>query len=224
MPRFNRFNRRRFRRRRPMRNMFRRRMPIVSTSNLSLTSRPKITDIYKFCRFEPETILSEGAVPNLGGLFFALALLPSPTEFADMFAEYMITKIELYFYPKTNAVTPSTNTVQTTVSQFYIAYDPTNASTPANTGEVRQYTSCKSFYGNRPFKYTIYPRAQLAADSAGGVVEAAQTHKRQWISTTQTTVRYYGAKYAIPANNNTSNVLNSWTFSPRYTIVCRNPK
>lgn len=177
-----------------------------------------------FRRFAgPDSVLQQTTADLLVGQDFRLTDVQGYTELTTLFQEYMITKVEIYFYPKANVQQTTTTAVQTSVPFMYFVFDPNDASAPANLDALRECGNCKLRYGYHKFKLTYYPRvAQAVYD--GAFTAFATGSKRQWIDTSYPSTRYYGLKYGISGSDNTSSLVNSWVVNYRYTIACRRVK
>lgn len=177
-----------------------------------------------FRRFAgPDSVIQQTTADLLVGQDFRLTDVQGYTELTNLFQEYMITKVEIYFYPKANVQQTTTTAVQTSVPFLYFVFDPNDASAPGNLDALRECGNCQLRYGYNKFKLTYYPRvAQAVYD--GAFTGFATGSRRQWIDTSYPSTRYFGLKYGISGSDNTSSLVNSWVVNYRYTIACRRVK
>lgn len=172
---------------------------------------------------EPDSVIQQTTADLLVGQDFRLTEVQGYTELTNLFQEYMITKVEIYFYPKANVQQTTTTAVQATVPFLYFVFDPNDASAPGSMNQLRECGNCQLRYGYNKFKLTYYPRvAQAVYD--GSFTGFATGGRRQWIDTSYPSTRYYGLKYGISGSDNTSSLVNSWVVNYRYTVACRRVK
>lgn len=88
---------------------------------------------------------------------FLLAPLINSAEIAALWDRVMIDKVELtmdFIAAKaaTGGLTPC--------PKMFICNDPNNAGTGSTLDFVKQHTTCRALYGERPHKHTVYPKHQ----------------------------------------------------------------
>lgn len=170
-----------------------------------------------------DQVIQQSVADLLVGTDFRLTEVLGYTELTNLFQEYMITKVEVYFYPKANVQQTTTSAVQDSVPFLYFVFDPNDASAPANLDALRECGNCQLRYGYNKFKLTYYPRvAQAVYD--GAFTGFSTGSRRQWIDTSYPSTRYFGLKYGVSGSDNTSSLVNSWIVNYRYTIACRRVK
>lgn len=190
-----------------------------------LTRRQPDNQVFIFTRYAPENILTEAAAPVLTAAQFSLSQLTNYTEFTNLFQEYMITKVEIFGFPKSNIQATTTSAVQTFTPLVWLAFDPNDVVSPGSISEIQEMAGSKVFYGYKPFRFTIFPKVKVPAYITSAPTFGYSTAKKvTWIDTSNPTVPHFALKMGLPGNNNSASNFNSYAFNWRYTIACRRLK
>lgn len=188
-----------YRRRAPRR---RRRRTRRTTRTRTSTRRPsrtvgKLTEssTYKFKRSLLYQTISPTAAPlaTFGGFAFRLSDIPSPTDFGNLFDQYMLTGVKLNFIPQ---MTDNTST-STNAGTFLYYYDYDDAtSTGLTLDTFYQKMSLKMRQSaNRPFSLFIRPKASMSAVSSVSGNQVAQLPVT-WLDMISPDAIHYGIKWA----------------------------
>lgn len=186
-----------------------------------LTKAPSGGTVYRFTRWATNTLtFNEGLVDYLNAIQFQLSNVSGVSDFTNLYQEYCISKVELFWYPKANVKGSTTVAAQTTSSIVYTAFDPNDIVVPATLQELKEMAGCRTHYGYRPFKLTIYPKVALAAYD-GAFTGFATPKGYTWLNTDYPTIRHYGLKFGLAGNDSSTVLYNSYSIEMKFTLAFR---
>lgn len=158
--------------------------------------------------------------PYLTASSYQLSDLPGVTDFANLFDQYMITKVELRFFLQ---IDPS---AQAAASAFYPklvwAIDRDTATAPASLNEIYEYGNSKSavLLPTRPVKIVFKPSV-LGLSYQSAVASTYTPKYNQWVDMSNTSTPHYGLRWAI---DNFTNTNYSLIVHSKYTFACKNTR
>ena len=195
--------RRSFRRRRPLRRTRRvyRRRRAFRRSRINATYRT-----YKFNRTIYGTIYGPNATQGneaiaARGFEFQMLDLPNYSELVAMFDAYMITGIQIKFFPPNQNVDNAL-----TRGELYYYIDDDDSVPPVDMNEVlqRQDFKVRNLNDTTPFKiYIKNPAVKFDVQNLGGV----SPKRRQWIDFANLNIKHYGLKTMWHTQKNINNML-----------------
>lgn len=152
---------------------------------------------YKRSVFYENIVTVDNTVNYSNSWGFTLGMLPSASDFTNLYDEYCITKAVLKFIPKISQATlqSGVTTGNSLLTQIHTAidYDDSNSLTNATAlSEITQYQSHRMSRGNQTHTRVIVPKVEVTG-STGQYPKAYQ-----WIDCDNTTVLHNGVKVVIP--------------------------
>lgn len=199
-------------RRRPRRT---RRMLMRRRPRRTLSRFPKT---YHFKRTFTGTPIASNTTATFGAYALQFGQLSNSTEFTALFDMYRVNKIVVKFVPNHNS---SEVGATKAIPNFHTVLDFTDNSTPTTLAELYEYQSWRMTRGTamhtRAFIPAVLQDAQEAASSGGALPKL-----KQWISTAQTDVYFYGIKYGAEASAAAGDVY--WTPYITYYYSCKSVK
>lgn len=137
---------------------------------------------------------------SCAGYAFTLAMLPSYTEFTQLFEQYRIMAIKLKFLPcfsQNDQEQSNANSAATAPwavnPRMYVAIDKDGQANTGSESAIQQYGGCRVI--SEPLKaFSVYiknPCVQLGTANAITIVGGA-AKARQWIDTDNYNVQHYG--------------------------------
>lgn len=143
----------------------------------------------------------------LDGTFLTQAVMPSLTDFGNLFDSYMIDKVEIMALTSISQATLSsgTNGPQLPYICHAVDLDDANA-TQANA--LLQYPSCRWFQWRTPQKLRTIRPCQ-ASMLYNGTLATAYTQKRGYVDMQNVNVPHYGFKMALDNNALSSSAANT---------------
>lgn len=147
------------------------------------------------------TITASNTVATYGAFSFKLSDLPDYTEFTNLFDEYMIYSIRLFFRP--NAIT-SVESTSYNDPWFIYAVDKDDSSAPTTYDTLMQYPGVRITSALR--RHTIRFRPRFSIEIYNGVTSAYGS-RVGYIDCANTAVPHYGFKYGIDKVNTANSVI-----------------
>lgn len=205
------------------RRMVSRRRPMTRRNRL--TRRRRIyrrramrSSVYHFKRTFIGGAITSATTTTLGAYSLQFSNLPQNTEFTSLFDMYRINKIVIKFIPNHNS---SEMGATKYIPQFHTAIDYTDATAPANLEELYQYQSWRMTNGSKVHTRQWVPSVLIDALESTPT-QATIPKLKQWISTEQTDVKFFGLKYGLGATNAAGDV--SFTPYVTYYYSCKTVK
>jgi len=137
-----------------------------------------------------------------------LSYLPSYTEFTALYDQYQIAQVDLRFVPTVMTASP----LDPLQGFIVLAVDYDDATTPANIDALYQYGSAAVFPANKEIRFSLRPRAALAAYS--GAFTSYANFGNMWIDVASPSVQHYGLKVGMAA----STPAHSWLVFATYCV------
>lgn len=159
-------------------------------------------------------ITSPAAVPAYYGYEFKLSDLPDYTEFTNLFDEYRILRIKLYFIP---SIHTQNNNNSYLVPWFLTAVDKDDASAPASYSAMLQYPGCKISTMQRKHYVSFSPRVATAV--YGGPATTSYGSKSMYLDCGSPGVPHYGLKIGV-GNSLTAGIYGYHIFA-KYVVSFR---
>jgi len=127
---------------------------------------------------------------------FTLDSLPNYTDFTNLYDEYRIKAVKVYFVPKQNSNTQGASAAYSEVPTLVSAIDYDDATAPTTVAKMMEYDTTR-IHGCADKSYTriFKPNVSLAAYS-GAFTSYAQ-REDQWLDSDSAGVKHYGLKYAL---------------------------
>lgn len=178
--------------------------------------------VHWFQRMYQSGIVTGNAVyaPYLSASSYQLSDLSNSSDFANLFDQYMLTKVELRFFLQ---IDPSAQAAATAFYPKLIwAIDRDSANIPANLNELYEYGNCKTavLTPTRPVTITFKPSV-LGLTYQSAVASQYSPKYNQWLDCSLMTTPHYGLRWAI---DNFTNTNYSLIVHARYTFACKNTR
>lgn len=196
----------------------------------SVVPRNKLSSqVYHFKRYATPTFLTtSGAVYEGYSFTFSLSKLPDYTEFVNMFDQYRINMVKLYFVPN-GSVNQSDPVVSLQLSDYwnciYSAIDTNDGTVPTNDNTLRQYPTFRFSPNTKVHKRVVYPKPLIevykTAVSTG--YSNLPNSKKMWLATNDSSVPYYGLKVGVD-NPTVSTSVNMYKVQVVYYLSFRNAR
>jgi len=189
---------------------------------------PTFTETLDFGNF---TMPASG--PYLGQLQCSLNSIPQWSNYATLYNQARITRVQYILMPEFNQYGPQADAHAATLSittprLVYSIQDTAGVAGPVSELDVLTDNGCKIRQFNRPLKIAHRPVAdlgQLATTLASALVFT--TKKNQWIKTDAlgASVSHGAINYAVTQDvQNTSNPQTGWVIYAKITFQLRDPK
>lgn len=157
---------------------------------------------------------------------FSLGLLPTITDFTNLFDFYKILKIVVRFEPTWSEVSLDTEPTAANLinnnKHYRVAHDFNDDSPPSTEAELFQYSNCKSYPANCPFEVVLYPK--VAQPVYSGVLAGYQAASPTWCDTAYINVVHYGLKMWVPQFGNFAAGALICRVIPTFHVALKNPK
>lgn len=165
--------------------------------------------MYKFSRWvnaQNQDSLSANAAAFGFGKEFILNHIAGATDFGNLFDQYKIIKVEVYFHLQTNPDAPyDINTTATPVinqnnwyPKIWYAADHDDSSTPT-LAQMKEYqgVKCKVLEPNKMVKFTVRPRPLIQTYYTALNSGYALAKADMWLDMNNTSIPHYGMKCVI---------------------------
>lgn len=177
------------------------------------------TAVHSFKRLATTASISGNAayIPYSGATNINLSVLPSYTEFVNLFDQFRITYVVIKFWLK---VDPSAQAAASAIyPKLYWTRD-VNSSTPITQNTMRERGDVKIavLHPNRPVVMKFKPNL-LTQNLLNGTGSSYTPAYNQWISTADNTAFYYGALWNIDNLTNTNFIVD---VESTYYFQCKN--
>jgi len=173
------------------------------------------TVTHKFTRLAaPVTLTNSTVTETLYAFQFLLSYVPSYTEFTALYDQYQIAAVHLRFVPTVNTSTP----LDPLQGFIILAVDYDDSTTPANIDALYQYGSAAVFGAGKEIRFTLRPRAALAAYS--GAFTSYANFGNMWIDIASSNVQHYGLKVGMSA----STPVHTWSVFATYVLRFRSSR
>ena len=147
--------------------------------------------------------------------------MPNASEFAVLFDQYKIMKVEWTYTPRFDSVALDASATPWTLPRFYSVIDKDDSSTPTSLNQLMQYGNMKSQVFNKPVKITYVPN--VAAQVYGNLVSTGYAAKaNQYIDMSNLDVNHFGHKVWINLNNTAMGANFKVDTMCRITFQCKN--
>jgi len=167
---------------------------------------PYANKIYSVKQNLPDTYVASSTAAVYGAYSYTVGALDNATNFANVFDQYRIDRLQVTFRPM-NVATPLVNTATGgfIAPIIYTAIDYDDATAPTTVAQIRDFQNCSSHL-YETFTLDWKPHA---AYTVGGSISGQVTSP--WIDWATPNVTHYGVKLAIPAG--TAGFEQQWTVS-----------
>lgn len=159
-------------------------------------------------------VTSPAAAPTFFGYEFKLTDLPDYTEFTNLFDEYKIMRVKVYFLP--NVYTQNTS-IANLVPWFLITVDKDDSSAPTSFNSMLSYPGCKITSMQRKQYVSFVPRVATAV--YGGPVVTSYGSKSMYLDCGSPGVPHYGLKIGV--GNSTNAGIYGYHVFVKYVISFR---
>lgn len=162
--------------------------------------QPKVVQI-KRSYWCPRCDSNTSVFLSFGSLACSLNLVPSVTDFTNLFDQFRIVKVKYDFFPRLTG-NPA-NGVPGNCSIFHMAVDHTDVTPPSLETDLLQYDQHRTVQAYKPFSITFKPAP--AATYWQGVTASGYGPKAgSWIDCSSGGVQHYGLKYCFSNNSATT--------------------
>lgn len=167
-------------------------------------------------------LISYSTGDSLGIIKFNFDDIPNYADLATVFDQYKIDKVKLRMVPRANTINALSGGNSQARSILYTAFDPNDATAPASYNALIQYQNCTMTPYCEELTRTIYPRILVnSSDEEGQVsISAAGT----WCATDQKDVAWYGLKFGVTPNGNSSGTEQRWNVMAEFYLSFKNIK
>jgi len=156
------------------------------------------SDVHYFKRFAFKSTInpSPGDVAY-GAMSFALDQLPAYTEFAALFDQYRVEKIDLVFSTRLDP-SNSSAAAQSWFPRLFTLVDNDDTSVPSGADELRQSARCQlAIVKPDSFVKRSFVPQTLATVYNSGVSSGYALSNNTWLDMAVPSIPHYGMKYAI---------------------------
>lgn len=152
---------------------------------------------YKRTLFLENSISTNALGLNYSNHFgFTLGMLPSASDFTNLYDEYRINKVVFKIIPKFSQVLSSSGSGVSHLTQVHTAFDYDDSlALPQATAlsEITQYQTHRMSRGNAVHTRVIVPKCEINVSGLSGAPKAYQ-----WLDCDNTTILHNGIKVVIP--------------------------
>lgn len=155
---------------------------------------PYANCVYQVKQNYPDSYTAQGTSDTKSAFSFTASALGNATNFANVFDQYRLDRIQMTFRPL-NVATPLTNTATAGFipGLIYVCIDYDDATAPGTVDQIRQYQNTSSHLYDT-FTLDFKPHA---AYTVGGSISG--NVPSPWIDWATPAITHYGVKWAIPA-------------------------
>ena len=165
-----------------------------------LNRTTRIPRVYNFKRTlfleNSVSVLASTGLPFSSHYGFTLGMLPSASDFTNLYDEYRINKVVFKIIPKFSQVLSTSGSGTSILTQVHTAIDYDDSlALPTGTAlsEITQYQTHKMSRGNAIHQRVVVPKCEL---SVGGSTSAPKA--LQWIDCDNTSILHNGIKVVVP--------------------------
>lgn len=175
--------------------------------------------VYRFSQLAGSTRYFQTATsPVFFTQYYQLSFVDQYAQFAALFDQYMIEKVEVTFYPMFRANPLATSSML--IPLIYVVCDFDDAAAPTTIQQMGDYQNCVVRSDESSFMITLTPHVALAAYNGSFTGYANQA--RQWLDCSSNNIPHYGIKVGIDAGASGQTALQAWNVSYRYKLAFRN--
>lgn len=176
--------------------------------------------IFKFKRWvDIGNINATSMADTFGVINVRLADLPNQGEFATLFDQYRITKLNVVFIPNQNYAVVASVGSSTTKIMTAIDYDDATAWT--NVNDALQYESLLISNFDEKFSRKFKPKTTSAVfDNSQNLVSQTSELTSKWLDIANANAQYFGLKYAL--TQTTSSFASGWRVYMQVSIELKN--
>jgi len=160
---------------------------------------------------------------GFGGCSHILADLPDDAAYTSIYDQYRIVKVEMWIIPRVTQVDMDDTGTRQNPWLMYIVEDKDDSTPPSAVESVLAHNSVRVIDLRKKYYFKYYPSVTPSVFAGGtfsGYSIANGGKKGPWIDCANTSVPYYGLKWAIPGPVATSNSFSVTTLF-RYTVEFR---
>lgn len=149
---------------------------------------------------------------------FRLDLLPSYTEFTNLFDEYKLNMVVVHFIPQYTMVNPEVGGAAVDTGMLYYAADYDDGSTPTSKDYMLQMENCRYLTVTQAAHVAIRPKSSIVVDANGGTYVGASIGPT-WINCGSGIYNHYGLK--VWCQGSTTTTIYQWRVLVDYYITFR---
>lgn len=152
--------------------------------------------------------------------YFAFNNIPAYAEFAAMFDQYKITRVDVTFIYNKNS---SENASGVGLPFLHYAVDHDDGDCWTTTAQMFQYGTYKCKTLNRPIHVRLFPKTTKMIYRSPASTAYSVDDKPEWIDMAYTDVPFYGFKWALDVSgSNVQDLIGTVKILCKYTFECRN--
>lgn len=178
---------------------------------------PRRAQVVTFTRTVDRGQITADSVGIYGAFAFALADLPSYTDFTSLFDQYRIAQVTMRFIPVVAPFGPATSA--TAYPSLHTVIDQDDNVTPGSLDVLRQYGTHQVTPNQVYFERCLTPRYALSAYS-GIFGSFALAPVNSFIDSNSPNVQYYGVKWGTSAITSTGTYV-LYNVEATYVLQCR---
>lgn len=214
------FRRRRFRRR-PVRRVVRR--PRFRLRR-RLFRRRRPGRVMHFKRTHQQTSLNVTGVTGVSVAYsFALADLPSSSDFTNLFDAFRLNKVVVKILPRVTVVNAGATASPNSLPRAVDVIDYNDDNTGFTTDDLLEYSNHRIHMCDKPWHRKFTPAVEVGLNGAAASLVPGIQKFKQWIDVSAFDAKHYGYKIRIdPPADNTS--VYHWDVFHTYYFSCKQYK
>jgi len=185
----------------------------VVKSKRKVTKKRNQSSIMRYNLMTPvsldELIICDNIQEQYGAYSFSLNQVQDYLKFVALYDQYRIVSVSVLFQPvmttqiiKATVNGPTNNIeIQTQTPYFYVCKDFDDANPPVSVNELRGREGCIMRPATRSVSLTFKPKTVTPVYKDGVSFAYKLSSLSDWIDCSNTTVPYYGLKWALETNN-----------------------
>lgn len=193
---------------------------VLSMKGFKKTKLTADQKIYKFKRWMDFGNISATSANDVFGVInIKLADIPDQGDFAVLFDQYRIAKLNVVFIPNQNYAVVTSVASSTTKIMTALDFDDSTAWTQIS--QALQYESLLITNFDEKFSRKFKPKTVSAVfDNSGNLVSQTSESNSKWLDIANANAQYHGLKYAL--TQTTSSFSSGWRVYIQATIELKN--
>jgi hypothetical protein len=192
---------------------------IAGNSAVAAVSRAPAQMMLRVHKWTANTTITQALANNFGAFDFRMSYLDETAQYALLYQQYRIEKVEVFLRPMFRATSIIDDAV-VLMPLIYVASDPNDITAWTALTEAQRFENVQVMDDAEAFCVAFSPQPAIAAYFNGAFTGFAQSSANMWIDTNYAAVPHFGFKWAITGNGLVSN-YQVWSLAVRYTAVFR---
>lgn len=139
-----------------------------------------------------------------GSITLGVGSLPNITAYASIYDMYRLNKVYVVFRPMyTSTSIANSGTLLNLIPRIYTVIDK-NDNTALSISALREYTNCMVHDDKKAFSMAFIPATRDSVGLGDTDIMGNVPSNKKWIGTADTNVVFYGIKWAISAQTNST--------------------